>query len=132
MATLQPSLARAKFGGRSLAEQLNRAPSAPLAPPSTASNSGAPSGAPITANNSNLASFLTNLRLLDLDLLPDWPHITERTFSAKDPAQGQKKRVYSVEWALYQLFALWDPEETQTVRGSWNSSQRLLADRRPV
>ncbi|CAG8960183.1 hypothetical protein HYFRA_00010662 [Hymenoscyphus fraxineus] len=62
---------------------------------------------------SNIALFLTNLRLLDLDLRPDWPDISQKTFSTKDAQQNQKKRVQCVEWALYQLFALWDPEETQ-------------------
>ncbi|KAK8091323.1 hypothetical protein PG994_000828 [Apiospora phragmitis] len=57
--------------------------------------------------------FLTNLRLLDLDQEEDWPDITPATFSAKDAAGGQKKRIHAVEWALYQLFNLWDPEETQ-------------------
>jgi hypothetical protein len=28
-------------------------------------------------------------------------------------AQGQKKRIQCVEWALYHLFALWDPEEAR-------------------
>jgi hypothetical protein len=62
---------------------------------------------------SNISLFLTNLRLLDLDLHPDWPDINALTFSAKDAAQGQKKRIQSVEWALYYLFALWDPEEAR-------------------
>ncbi|KAH6666261.1 HAUS augmin-like complex subunit 6 N-terminus-domain-containing protein [Halenospora varia] len=62
---------------------------------------------------SNVALFLTNLRLLDLDLRQDWPDITAKTFTTKDAQQNQKKRIQCVEWALYQLFALWDPEETQ-------------------
>lgn len=62
---------------------------------------------------SNVSLFLTNLRLLDLDLLPDWPDINTATFSVKDAAQGQKKRIQCVEWALYQLFNLWDSEETR-------------------
>jgi hypothetical protein len=66
---------------------------------------------------SNVALFLTNLRLLDLDLKDDWPRITVGTFSTKD--QNQKKRIQAVEWALYQLFALWDPDETRSV--SWNT-----------
>src|ERR1700716_956616 len=64
------------------------------------------------AGPSNIALFLTNLRLLDLDLLDDWPDITTLTFSTKDAQQNQKKRIQCVEWALYQLFAIWDPEET--------------------
>ncbi|KAH9210010.1 HAUS augmin-like complex subunit 6 N-terminus-domain-containing protein [Leptodontidium sp. 2 PMI_412] len=62
---------------------------------------------------SNITLFLTNLRLLDLDLRPDWPDISDLTFSIKDAQQNQKKRIQCVEWALFQLFALWDPEETR-------------------
>lgn len=61
----------------------------------------------------NVSLFLTNLRLLDLDLLPDWPGLNFLTLTNKDAAQGQKKRIQCVEWALYQLFALWDPEEAR-------------------
>ncbi|KAI5861960.1 HAUS augmin-like complex subunit 6 N-terminus-domain-containing protein [Durotheca rogersii] len=73
----------------------------------------AAAAAQIPCSTSNLALFLTNLRLLDLDLEPDWPGITPATFSAKDAAGGQRKRIQSVEWALYQLFTLWDYNETQ-------------------
>lgn len=69
-----------------------------------------------TATASHISLFLTNLRLLDLDLLPDWPDINSLTFTNKDVAQGQKKRIQCVEWALYQLFLLWDPEEARNVR----------------
>lgn len=62
---------------------------------------------------SHLTLFLTNLRLLDLDLRPDWPDINTLTFSARDAAQGQKKRIQSVEWALYHLFRLWDADEAR-------------------
>ncbi|KAI1369684.1 HAUS augmin-like complex subunit 6 N-terminus-domain-containing protein [Xylaria arbuscula] len=62
---------------------------------------------------SNVLLFLTNSRLLDLDLDPDWPDITPTTFSAKDALGGQKKRIQCVEWALYQLFSLWDHNEAQ-------------------
>lgn len=65
------------------------------------------------STTSNVALFLTNLRLLDLDLLPDWPGISSLTFSARDAAQGQRKRIQSVEWALYQLFVLWDAEDAR-------------------
>lgn len=61
----------------------------------------------------NVSLFLTNLRLLDLDLLPDWPDLNLLTLTNKDATQGQKKRIQCVEWALYQLFALWDPEEAR-------------------
>ncbi|KAK7522419.1 HAUS augmin-like complex subunit 6 N-terminus-domain-containing protein [Phyllosticta citriasiana] len=52
--------------------------------------------------------LVTNLRLLDLDLLDDWPQITEHTFITKDAAQNQSKRINCVEWALYRLFEIWD------------------------
>ncbi|KAF7945071.1 hypothetical protein EAE96_009851 [Botrytis aclada] len=73
----------------------------------SSSNSQPPSGP------SYVALFITNLRLLDLDLRDDWPDITAVTFSTKDAQQNQKKRIQSVEWALFQLFAIWDPEETR-------------------
>lgn len=57
--------------------------------------------------------FVTNLRLLNLDRLPDWPSITPRSFSTKDRQQNQKQRIRCVEWALYRLFELWDPDETK-------------------
>jgi hypothetical protein len=56
-----------------------------------------------------MRTFLTNLRLLDLDALPDWPDFDAQTFSI------QKRRIQAVEWALYQLFCLWDAEEARTV-----------------
>lgn len=71
--------------------------------------------AAVAPSPSNISLFLTNLHLLDLDLLPDWPGINTLTFTNKDATQGQKKRVQCVEWALYQLFALWDPEEARNV-----------------
>ena len=69
----------------------------------------------IPAGPTNITLFLTNLRLLDFDLRDDWPDITALAFSTKDSQQNQKKRIQCVEWALYQLFALWDPEETRNV-----------------
>jgi hypothetical protein len=70
---------------------------------------------PTIPGPSNIALFLTNLRLLDLDLQEDWPGITALTFSSKDAQQNLKKRIQCVEWALYQLFSIWDPEETRDV-----------------
>lgn len=75
-----------------------------------------------TSTASNISLFLTNLRLLDLDHLPDWPYINTLTFTNKDAAQGQKKRIQSVEWALYQLFTLWDPDEAHNVRRDYSIS----------
>ena len=62
---------------------------------------------------SNLDLFLANLRILDLDLLGDWPGISTQTFGSS--AAGQKRRVQAVEWGLYYLFLLWDPQEAQSV-----------------
>ncbi|KAH8172253.1 hypothetical protein LIA77_09021 [Sarocladium implicatum] len=66
---------------------------------------------------SPLSLFLTNLRLLDLDLLPDWPGMTAATFvtvgSGTGAAQGQKKRVACVEWALFRLFEIYDADEAR-------------------
>ncbi|KAH7031517.1 HAUS augmin-like complex subunit 6 N-terminus-domain-containing protein [Microdochium trichocladiopsis] len=78
----------------------------------TGQSGGQSNAAAIPSSTSNLALFLTNLRLLDLDLEADWPDITAATFSTRDAAGGQKKRIQAVEWTLYQLFVLWDPSET--------------------
>ncbi|RYP70419.1 hypothetical protein DL771_005460 [Monosporascus sp. 5C6A] len=85
---------------------------APTALAATTTGTGSNS-AQVPCSTSNIALFLTNLRLLELDLEPDWPDITLTTFSAKDAAGGQKKRIQCVEWALYQLFTLWDQDEAQ-------------------
>ncbi|KAI9655864.1 MAG: hypothetical protein M1829_000466 [Trizodia sp. TS-e1964] len=58
----------------------------------------------------NISLFLTNLRLLNLDQLDDWPDITPQTFAPKD---SQRTKIKCVEWALYRLFELWDTEETR-------------------
>lgn len=62
---------------------------------------------------SDVKLFVANLRLLDLDLRPDWPGITVQTFSSKNA--DQKQRIGGVEWALFRLFEIWDPEETGQV-----------------
>ncbi|KAH9908285.1 HAUS augmin-like complex subunit 6 N-terminus-domain-containing protein [Xylariomycetidae sp. FL2044] len=67
----------------------------------------------VPSSTSNVSLFLTNLHLLDLDHKQDWPDISTATFSAKDAAGGQKRRIHCVEWALYHLFQLWDYAETQ-------------------
>ncbi|KAI9054426.1 hypothetical protein LZ554_001588 [Drepanopeziza brunnea f. sp. 'monogermtubi'] len=90
-----------------------RIPPPNLVKPTTTTTTTATVTAQPLAGPSNITLFLTNLRLLDLDLRPDWPDISAVTFSTKDAQQNQKKRIQCVEWALYQLFALWDPEETQ-------------------
>ncbi|TVY37436.1 hypothetical protein LSUB1_G004619 [Lachnellula subtilissima] len=89
----------------------------------------APASSQSTQGISNVSLFLTNLRLLDLDLRKDWPGITNETLSTKkDAQQNQKKRIQCVEWALYQLFAIWDPEETRNACGSffWSSAKLTI------
>jgi hypothetical protein len=49
--------------------------------------------------------FATSLRLLNLDLLPDWPGITTSSFGQQDA----RARIRCTEFALYQLFKLFDP-----------------------
>lgn len=63
--------------------------------------------------------FLTNLRLLDLDKRSDWPSTSSQLFLGKDAPRNQKNRVQFVEWALYRLFELWDPEETRNVSANY-------------
>lgn len=62
---------------------------------------------------SDIKLFVTNLRLLDLDLRSDWPNITVQTFSSKNA--DQKQRIGASEWALFRLFEIWDPAETSQV-----------------
>ncbi|UNI16870.1 hypothetical protein JDV02_003267 [Purpureocillium takamizusanense] len=83
------------------------------APSVAASSSARSSQAPSSSlSSSSVTLFLTNLRLLDLDLLPDWPGITTETFATTGSSvQGQKRRIHCVEWALFRLFSLWDPDE---------------------
>jgi hypothetical protein len=57
--------------------------------------------------------FVTNLRLLELDLRDDWPGISVQTFSAKNA--DQRQRISGTEWALFRLFEIWDPNETAQV-----------------
>ena len=80
---------------------------------STTTTTAASNNVQLPSTVSSRILFLTNLRLLDLDQEEDWPDITPSTFSTKDAVVNQKKRIQAVEWALYQLFNLWDPEETQ-------------------
>ncbi|KAL2808799.1 HAUS augmin-like complex subunit 6 N-terminus-domain-containing protein [Aspergillus granulosus] len=52
--------------------------------------------------------LIRNLQLLELDQLEDWPGITPRSLSPS--SQNQRQRIKAVEWILYRLIALWDPE----------------------
>jgi hypothetical protein len=58
--------------------------------------------------------FIRTLHLLEIDLLPDFPDISESTFHAAKAPANLQQRVKGVEWALYRLFELHDTEETRT------------------
>ncbi len=62
---------------------------------------------------SYIAVFVRNLKLLNLDKYSDWPGISIRTFHGSQ--QNLRHRVKAVEWSLYYLFAIWDPEGTEHV-----------------
>jgi len=62
-----------------------------------------------------MATFVKCLHLLNLDLLDDWPGLTEETFSAKSSRHNLQQRVKGVEWCLYRLFEIYDPDETRNV-----------------
>lgn len=62
---------------------------------------------------SHLTVFIRNLKLLRLDQREDWPDITLRSLSPS--SQNQRQRIRLVEWALFYLFTIWDPEGTQIV-----------------
>ncbi|KAL5596709.1 hypothetical protein BROUX41_006599 [Berkeleyomyces rouxiae] len=82
---------------------------------STTPNGLRPRAQTATGGSRSLKLFLANLRALDLDLQPDWPDISALVFiSSSTSSAVQKKRVQSVEWALFYLFKLWDPEECRT------------------
>ena len=75
---------------------------------------------------SHLTVFVRNLKLLHLDHREDWPDITLRSLSSS--SANQRHRIRLVEWALYYLFTIWDPEGTQNVgdfsyRGSSKGGQ---------
>ncbi|KAH0845055.1 hypothetical protein FOPE_09674 [Fonsecaea pedrosoi] len=67
----------------------------------------------------NTAIFVRALHLLNLDLLPDWPHISESTFlppskassNPTTPGAQPQNRTKSLEWALYHLFRVYSPSE---------------------
>ncbi|KAK5991513.1 hypothetical protein PT974_09797 [Cladobotryum mycophilum] len=93
------------------------AASAPPVPPLPVGRVRTPSPAPsqfgVLEGPSPLSLFVTNIKLLDFDLLPGWPRITVDTFAPPGTGtQGQKKRIHCAEWVLFQLFSIWDPEET--------------------
>jgi HAUS augmin-like complex subunit 6 N-terminus len=64
---------------------------------------------------SHISIFVRCLHLLDLDLLEDWPAITEKTLSTKASQQGLQRRIRAVEWSLFRLLELHSPKEAQDV-----------------
>jgi hypothetical protein len=78
---------------------------------------------------SHLTVFIRNLKLLQLDQREDWPDITLRSLSPS--AQNQRQRIRVVEWALYYLCTIWDPESANNVRIIKHPSERsILNDNR--
>ena len=61
-----------------------------------------------TATSYTVSLFVGNLRALNLDLLPDWPNITPISFGNQDARTRSK----CTEYALFQLFRLYDPATT--------------------
>lgn len=55
-----------------------------------------------------ISLFVRNLRLLKFDLLQDWPAITPASLGNQDA----RTRIRCAEWALYQLFRVYDPATT--------------------
>ncbi|KIV84542.1 hypothetical protein PV11_00316 [Exophiala sideris] len=78
-------------------------------------SSGTPSDSIQWRPRDNIARFVRTLHLLDLNRLPDFPNITESTLrvSAKAPS-NQQQRVKSIEWSLYRLYELYDPDDTRS------------------
>lgn len=68
---------------------------------------------PLQTRNS-LSIFIHTLHLLDFDLISGWPNLAESTFSGAKSAVNVQARVKSTEWALYHLFRVYSPTETQT------------------
>ncbi|KAM3507519.1 hypothetical protein MY10362_001722 [Beauveria mimosiformis] len=106
MAAAQHSRTRSDRVGAPGAATTSRRPLSmhgrPPAPPTPSAVKAAPSP--------SIPMLLTNMRLLDLDLREDWPAITPATLAGT--TQNHKRRVQAVEWALYRLFEIWDPEDT--------------------
>jgi HAUS augmin-like complex subunit 6 N-terminus len=72
---------------------------------------------------SNISIFVKCLHLLDLDLLDDWPQVTERSLSIRSADQSLQQRVRSVEWCLFKLFELYSPDVANEV-----GSEDILPD----
>ncbi|RMZ92693.1 hypothetical protein DV736_g26, partial [Chaetothyriales sp. CBS 134916] len=61
----------------------------------------------------HIAIFIRSLHLLDLDLLEDWPGLSEQTFTPRALQQTLQQRVKGVEWTLFRLFELYSPTEAR-------------------
>ncbi|KAL1895484.1 hypothetical protein Sste5346_005292 [Sporothrix stenoceras] len=110
-----PSGKSGLHAGHDVTVSATGASTAPSTSTSTSTSSTSSSTSSLFLPSSYISVFITNLCLLDLDLRADWPDISTRTFSSKDASQGgQKRRIQSVEWALYHLFCFWDPDEART------------------
>ncbi|KAF9893785.1 hypothetical protein FE257_009955 [Aspergillus nanangensis] len=70
---------------------------------------------------SSLSVFVRNLQLLQLDRRDDAPELT--VSSLAPTSQNQRNRLKVIEWALYYLVAMWDPE---TARDSVNLRAALF------
>jgi len=73
---------------------------------------------------SQLTVFIRNLKLLQLDQREDWPDITLRSLSPS--SQNQRQRIRLIEWALYYLCTIWDPESARNVRISKQSNKTVI------
>lgn len=113
MAAAHHSRTRSDRVGASAAAPASRRPLSMHGRPAAAAGLSAPAVVKAAPPSPLIPTFLTNLRLLDLDLADDWPDITPATFAGT--TQNHKRRVQAVEWALYRLFEIWDPEETASV-----------------
>ena len=71
---------------------------------------------------SHIAIFIGCVHLLNLDTLDDWPSISEDTFSTKTSNQSIQQRLKGVEWSLYRLFEIYNPQQTQNVGRPNNQS----------
>ncbi|TVY48158.1 hypothetical protein LOCC1_G001256 [Lachnellula occidentalis] len=103
--TTNPAVARTRT------QSLRVPPSSTLKPiPAAAASSHSSQGI------SNVSLFLTNLRLLDLDLRKDWPDITNETLSTKkDAQQNQKKRI---QCKLQPFFPPLEPLQSLNLRAA--------------
>lgn len=61
-----------------------------------------------TSDSAVICLFVKNVRLLNLDLLPDWPAVTSASFSSQDA----RTRIRCTEWCLFQLFRVYDAGTT--------------------